>query len=117
MTMKVGGKLQSQLAESLGTSDRPRATFHLVHPMVLSPGLSSGATITASATGKLTMGRATHLVTFRFSARRKGAVLLLAGSAPIALADWGARPPTGLGPVASVADHGMAELLLVLDRP
>jgi len=47
-------------------------------------------------------------------ARRDGSMIEVAGSMPVALADWGIVGPTGYSVLGSLADHGTAEFLLVL---
>ena len=115
-TIKVGGKSQPQFAKSLDTQDHPDATFTLTQPVTLSPAYTSGSAITTTATGQLTMRGASHLVTFTISARRDGALLQAAGSIPITFSRWDIYRPQGYGSVASLADHGIAEFLLVLHR-
>ncbi len=50
------------------------------------------------------------------SARRDGSALQVAGSIPVTLSDWGIKAPAGYGFLGSLADHGVAEFLLVLHR-
>jgi hypothetical protein len=38
------------------------------------------------------------------------------GSIPIAFSRWDIKGPAGFGFLGSLADHGIAEFLLVLDR-
>lgn len=116
VAIKVGGKTQPQFAKSLGTQDHPGATFTLAQPVTLSPAFTSGATITATATGQLSMHGASHLVTVTISGRRDGPALQAAGSIPIAFSDWGIKHPDGYGFLGSLASHGVAEFLLVLHR-
>jgi polyisoprenoid-binding protein YceI len=113
-TIKVGGKPQPQLATSLGTQRNPIATFTLAQPTTLSPAPASGETAKGTATGQLAMNGTSHLVTFTISYRRVGASLLIAGTTPIAFSDWGIKGPQGYGVLGSLADHGVAEVLLVL---
>ena len=115
-TIKVGGKAQPQFATSLGTQDHPDATFTLAQPVTLSSAFTSGATITATATGQLTMHGTSHLVTATISARRDGPALQAAGSIPIAFAGWGIKGPQGYGILGSLANHGTAEFFLILHR-
>jgi polyisoprenoid-binding protein YceI len=115
-TIRVGGKTQPQFARSLGTEDHPSATFTLTQPVTLSSAFTSGATITATATGQLAMHGASHQVTFAISGRRDGSELQATGSIPIAFSDWGIKGPAGSGFIASLAGHGVAEFLLVLHR-
>ena len=64
---QVGGKTQPQFATSLGTRQHPVATFTLTQPVTLGSAFASGATITATATGQLTMRGIAHLVTVTIS--------------------------------------------------
>ncbi|HTT52173.1 MAG TPA: YceI family protein [Streptosporangiaceae bacterium] len=112
----VGGKVQAQFARSLGTRAHPSATVTLARPVTLGPGFAAGATITATAPGYLAMNGATHRVTIAFSGRRDGAALQVAGSIPVAFAEWGIRGPQNFGFIASLADHGVAEFFVVLRR-
>lgn len=113
-TIKVGGKSQPQFARSLDTQDHPNATFTLTQPVTLSHAFTSGSAITTTATGQLTMRGASHLVTFTISARHDGALVQAAGSIPIAFSRRGIDRPQEYGFIASLADHGVAEFLLVL---
>jgi polyisoprenoid-binding protein YceI len=115
-TIKVGGRTQPQFATSLDTQGYPSAAFTLTQPMTLSSAFASGATLKGAATGQLAMHGTSHLVTFTISERRDGAALQVAGSTPIALTDWGIKGPRGYGFLGSLADHGAAEVLLVLHR-
>jgi polyisoprenoid-binding protein YceI len=115
-TIKVGGKTQPQFATSLDTQNHPSATLTLTQPISLSYAFTSGATITATATGRLTMNGASHPLTFTISDRRDGAVMQVAGSIPIAFSDWGIKEAKGYGFLGSLANRGVAEFLLVLHR-
>ena len=115
-SIKVGGKIQPQLARSLGTRQFPGATFTLTRPVLVGYAFASGATIKVTAIGELTMHGASHPVTVRVSGRRGGRVLQVAGSIPVPFADWGIRGPAGFGFFGSLAGHGVAEFLLILHR-
>jgi polyisoprenoid-binding protein YceI len=115
-TIKVGGKTSPQFATSLDTQGNPSATFALTQPMPLSTAFTSGATLKGTAIGQLSMHGTSHPVTFAISERRDGEALQFAGSTPIALADWGIKAPQGYGFLGSLANHGEAEVLLVLHR-
>ena len=114
--IKVGGKTQPQFAGSLDTQGYPTATVTLTQPVTLAPAFTSGATITATATGRLTMHGTSRLVTITISGRRNGPALQAAGSIPIAFSDWGIKGPAGYGVFGSLANHGTAEFLLLLHR-
>ena len=115
--IKVGGKPQPQFAQSLGTRDQPFATFALSQPVTMGSAFGSGAAVTATATGLLTMHGASRPVTIKISGRRAGAELQVAGLIPITFSDWGIKGPTGYGVFGSLASDGVAELLLILHRP
>jgi len=115
-TMKVGGKVQPQFADSLGTRAYSSATFTLGQPVALSPAFASGAAITATVTGRLAMHGSSRPVTVTISGRRNGRMLQVAGSIPVAFAGWGIKGPGGFGFLGSLANHGVAEFLFVLHR-
>jgi hypothetical protein len=50
------------------------------------------------------------------SVRRDDTSIDVASSVPVAFADYGITGPTGYGWLGSLADHGIAEFLLVLHR-
>ena len=114
--VKVGGKTQQQLAKSLGTARYPEATFTLTSPVTLSPAFASGATIRVTATGLLELNGASRQVTFNVSGRRAGTTLQVAGSIPINFSAWDIKGLPGYGFLGSLANHGVAEFLLVLHR-
>jgi polyisoprenoid-binding protein YceI len=114
--MTVGGKPQPQFATSMDTAQHPAATFTLARPVTLNSGFTSGATLTAGVTGRLALHGVSRMVTITVSGRRDGHALLLAGSFPVTFADWGIAGPQGYGFIASLADRGVAEFLLVLNR-
>ena len=114
--VKVNGKPQPQFAQSLGTQRYPEATFTLDHPVTLSPALSSGATISVRVMGRLELNGVSRPVTFTVSGRRAGTALQVAGSIPITFSAWGIKGPSGYGFLASLANHGVAEFLLILHR-
>jgi hypothetical protein len=47
---------------------------------------------------------------------QRGSAIQVAGSIPVSFSAWGIQPPGGLGFFGSLADHGIAEFLLVLHR-
>jgi hypothetical protein len=88
----------------------------LAGPVRLSPAFASGGTVSLTVTGRLALNGVAHVVTFVVSARRDGAALQMAGSIPVAFAAWGIKGPGGAGFFGSLADHGVAEFLLILRR-
>jgi polyisoprenoid-binding protein YceI len=110
----VNGKTQAQFARSLGTQADPDATIALVRPVTLDPAFASGATITVTARARLTMHGVSRVVTFPVSGRRDGTELQLTGAIPVAFAAWHITGPAGFGFLGSLANHGVAEFLLIL---
>jgi polyisoprenoid-binding protein YceI len=97
-------------------SDRfPTATFRLTEPMTLPPVLTDGERATVSATGELTIHGVTNEATIELEAELQGDAAVVVGSAPIALADHGIDPPTGLS-VLSISGDGTFEFQLFFSR-
>ena len=84
--------------------------------MALSSAFATGATIKATATGLLSLNGAARQVTFTVSGRRDGTALQVAGSIPVTFSTWGIKEPSGYGLLGSLADHGVAEFLLILQQ-
>ena len=114
--VQVGGKTPPQFAQSLGTAQYPEATFTLTRPVTLSPAFASGATVRVTATGLLELKGVSRPVSFTVSGRRDGTALQVAGSIPVTFSAWDIKGPSGYGWLGSLADHGVAEFLLVLHR-
>jgi polyisoprenoid-binding protein YceI len=110
----VNGKAQPQFAKSLDTASHPVATFTLARPVALGPAFASGAAVTMTGVGDLTLRGVSHLVTFTITGRRDGTALEAAGSIPVTFAAWGIREPAGFSFLGSLANHGVAEFLIVL---
>ncbi len=115
-TLIVNGKPPPQLAISLDTGAYPLATIELTPPLVLGPALASGGPASMTAKGKLTMNGVTKPVTIALSVRRDGTAVQAVGSIPVAFTDWNVQGPAGYGFFGSLADHGIAEFLLVLQQ-
>jgi polyisoprenoid-binding protein YceI len=105
-----------QFGISLDTQRYPDATISLARPVTLDAAFASGTTLTVNAAGTLTLHGVTRTVTVPLSVRRHGTSIDVAGSVPVAFADYGITGPTGYGGLGSLADHGVAEFLLVLHR-
>ncbi len=115
-TVRSGDGSLAQFDLSLDTKAYPTATFTIPQPIVLPPGFVTGAAGSAKVTGQLTMREITHEATVSISGRRDGSTIQVAGSMPIAFKDWAIEGPKGYGPLASVANNGTAEFLLVLEQ-
>lgn len=101
------GQFQGRI---MNTSQFPTAAFSLTQPIALPSSTPSG-TITASATGQLTVHGVTKKVTFDVHAQRTGGTIKVDGTIPVVFADYGIPNPS-LGP-ATTQDHGDIEFLLV----
>ena len=102
------GQLQRQALE---TAQFPQATFKLTSPIQLSAAPADGQTITASATGELTLHGVTKTVQVPIEARLSGDVVTVVGSLEIKFADYSVDQPTSFA-VLSIEDHGTMEFQL-----
>lgn len=100
---------------ALATSRYPDATFVLTQAIQVGSVPTDGQRITVPATGDLTIHGVTSQVTIELQAQLQGDVLVVVGSAPLALADYAVTAPTA-PVVASVADEGTFEFQLYFRR-
>jgi polyisoprenoid-binding protein YceI len=100
---------------ALATSRYPNATFVLTQPIRLASTPADGERITVLATGDLTIRGVSQTVTVDLQAQMQGHVLVVVGSAPVRLADFGVTAPTA-PIVASVSDAGTFEFQLYFRR-
>lgn len=98
----------------MDTARFPTATFTLSSPLSFGSVPAPGATVTASATGKLTLKGTAKTVTFQVQGKRQGALLEVSGRIPVAFADYGIANPSFGG--INTDDHGVLEFLLVLAK-
>jgi polyisoprenoid-binding protein YceI len=94
----------------MDTAGHPTATFKLTQPIALSAVPAQGTTVTAQATGDLTLRSTTRSVTFTVTAQRNGSAFQVDGTIPVKFADWNIPNPS-FGPVTT-EDHGVLEFLL-----
>ena len=99
----------------LETDRFPTATFRLTEPLALPVGLTGGERATESATGELTIHGVTNETTIQLQAELQGDATVVVGSAPVALADYGIDPPTGLA-VLSISGDGTFEFQIFFSR-
>jgi polyisoprenoid-binding protein YceI len=99
------GQLQRQALE---TARFPQATFKLTAPIQLAAAPADGQTITATATGELTLHGVTKAVQVPIEARLSGDVVTVVGSLEIQFADYSVEQPTSFA-VLSIEDHGTME--------
>jgi polyisoprenoid-binding protein YceI len=90
----------------------PNATFVLTRPMDLGSLPSDGSTVSATATGNLTLHGVTRSVQVDLQAQRQGGIIAVSGSLPIVFGDYNFTAPRILGFV-TVNDHGTMELHLL----
>jgi polyisoprenoid-binding protein YceI len=96
----------------MATGQFPTSSFTLTSPIDLGTLPGDGTTVTAKATGDLTLRGQTKPVTFEVKARRSGTRMEVNGSIAVVFDEWGIPSPSfGL---AQVEDHGSLEFLLVL---
>jgi polyisoprenoid-binding protein YceI len=98
----------------MDTATYPTASFKLASPIQLGSVPAQGATVSAKATGQLTLRGTTRTVTTDLTARRSGDSIQVSGQIPIAFSDWGIPNPS-FGPVTT-EDHGTIEYLVVFDH-
>ena len=98
----------------MDTSKFPTSTFALTQPIDLGSVPAEGQTVTASATGDLTLHGTTKPVTFDVQAQLKDGKIEVNGTIPIVFADYGIPNPS-FGP-ASTEDNGVLEFLLVFTK-
>jgi len=92
----------------------PEATFTLTAPIEFGSIPGEGGTVTASATGDLTLHGTTKSVTFDVQGTFKNGLIGVLGQIPVVFADYGIPNPS----IASVRteDNGLLEFVLVLER-
>jgi polyisoprenoid-binding protein YceI len=96
------------------TATYPTATFTLTSPIELGSIPAEGATVSAKATGRLTLHGTTRTVKLDLTAKRSGGSIQVSGQIPITFADWNIPNPS-FGPVTT-EDHGQIEFLVVFDH-
>ncbi len=101
--------------QALETGQFPTASFTLTSPVDLGSAPAEGATVDVTATGDLTLHGVTRSVQIPLQARLAGGAVTIAGSLPVAFADYSITPPSSMI-VLSVEDNGVMELQLQLTR-
>ena len=113
----VTNRANAMKNRGLETSKFPDATFELTQPIDFGEKPADGETVTASATGDLTIHGVTNEVTFDVEAKVVGDTIRVATAdpVPVTLADYDIEKPEG-GPVASIDDEGSFEFLVILEQ-
>jgi polyisoprenoid-binding protein YceI len=97
--------------QAIETDEFPTATFKLTRPVDLGSVPADGDTISATATGELTLHGVTKTVEVPIQARLSGDVVTVTGSIEIRFADYDIEQPTSFI-VLSIEDHGIMEFQL-----
>jgi polyisoprenoid-binding protein YceI len=92
----------------------PTATFVLTAPIEFGAVPADGQSLTATATGDLTLRGTTRSVTFDVEARLENGRIGVLGSIPILFSDYAIPDPSN--GFAVVKDNGLLEFVLVFDR-
>jgi polyisoprenoid-binding protein YceI len=97
----------------MSTDEFPTATFLLTEPLELGVESAEGATVTAAATGDLTLRGVTNSVTFELTAKQENGKIGVLGNIPVVFADYAiANPSTG---GITTEDNGLLEFVLVFE--
>ncbi len=92
----------------------PTATMVLTEAIDFGGVPADGTTITATATGDLTLHGVTKSVTFTVEATFQAGRIGVLGQIPIVFADYDVSQPSAPG--ISAEDHGLLEFVLIFDR-
>jgi polyisoprenoid-binding protein YceI len=98
----------------MSTDDFPTSTFVLTAPIEFGSIPADGESITATATGDLTLRGVTNSVTFDVTAQISGGKIGVLGAIPIAFSDYEIPDPSN--GFATVKDNGSLEFVLVLTK-
>lgn len=104
-----------RVQSALSTGEFPTATFTITEPIDLGPGAADGETVTATATGDLTIKGVTNQIQMPIEAKLVESTIVVVGSVDITFAAWGVEVPSA-PIVLGVEDHGDLELQLLLVR-
>lgn len=98
----------------MAVDEFPTATFVLTAPIDFQQVPTDGTTITATATGDLTLRGTTKSVTFEVEATFANGRVGVLGKIPVVFADFGIPNPS----VATITteDNGLLEFVLIFDR-
>jgi polyisoprenoid-binding protein YceI len=92
----------------------PTSTFVLTSPIDFGAVPAEGESITATATGDLTLRGVTNSVTFELTAKLENGRIGVLGNIPILFSDYQIPDPSN--GFAEVKDNGLLEFVLVFDR-
>ncbi len=98
----------------MNAAEFPTATFSLTEPIEFGTIPVGDETVTATATGELTLRGVTNPVTFEVTAQTVDGRIGVLGSIPVVFADYGIDNPS-FGQVRT-EDEGLVEFVLVYER-
>lgn len=98
----------------MSTDQFPTATFKLTQPIDFGSIPAAGDSVTASATGDLTLRGVTKSVTFDLTAKLENGRIGVLGNIPISFSDYSIPDPSNQA--ATVKDNGLLEFVLVFDK-
>jgi polyisoprenoid-binding protein YceI len=97
----------------MSTDQFPTSTFVLTSPIDFGSVPAVGQSITASATGDLTLRGVTRSVTFEVDAKLENGHIGVVGNIPISFSDYSIPDPSNQ--TATVKDNGSLEFVLVFE--
>jgi polyisoprenoid-binding protein YceI len=103
----------SRVQQALATSRYPTATFTLTEPIALGDAAATGAKVSVTASGDLTIHGVTQRVEFPLEAQLTKNTIVVVGSIDVTFSDFGVSVPTSPA-VVSVDDYGQLELQVLL---
>jgi len=98
----------------MAVDEFPTATFVLTDPIEFGSIPGPGETVTATATGDLTLRGTTKSVTFEVNAAYDNDIIGVQGAIPVLFADFGIPNPSFA--TVSTEDHGLLEFVLAFTR-
>lgn len=101
--------------DALETDTFPSASFVLTEPIELGADAATGAAVTTSAVGEMTIHGVTQPIEFTMDAQLIDDVVVAVGTTTMTFSDYGVEVPQG-GPVISVDDFGVVELQFLLRK-
>jgi len=97
----------------MSVDEFPTAEFHLTSPIDFGSVPAEGTSITATATGDLTLRGVTKSVTFEVTAQVQNGKIGVLGNIPVLFSDYDIPNPS-FGTI-STQDHGLLEFVLVFE--
>lgn len=109
------GRRDNKLQEAIGARQFPTATFTLTDPIELPAEALTGAPVSVTAKGDLTVAGTTKPIELPIEAQLVGDTIIMTGDTEITFSDFGVEVPSS-PIVVSVEDTGTLELQLLLKR-